>query len=49
MKPNSIAYKARVFPGALIFAVNGVSVEGLRYNEVLTKKSNKQANQDPLI
>ena len=35
-------YKARV-SGALIFAVNGVSVEGLRYNEVLTKI--KQASQ----
>ena len=43
VKPNSNAYKARVFPGALIFAVNGVSVEGLRYNEVLTKI--KQASQ----
>ena len=32
-----------MFPGALIFAVNGVSVEGLRYNEVLTKI--KQASQ----
>ena len=43
VKPNSNAFKANIFPGALICAVNGVAVEGLRYNEVLTKI--KEASQ----
>ena len=43
VKPNSNAFKAKIFPGALICAVNGVAVEGLRYNEVLTKI--KEASQ----